>query len=64
MINTVLSAIPTYSLSIFQLLRWVEKETDTLRRRFLWNVTHRQGKDYCLVNQKRVYKLKKFEGLE
>jgi len=34
MINTVLSAIFMYFLSFFPLSRWVEKEIDSLRRKF------------------------------
>lgn len=34
--NSVLSAIPTYWMSIFRLPNWVIKEIDRIRMDFLW----------------------------
>ncbi|XP_039134368.1 uncharacterized protein LOC120271757 [Dioscorea cayenensis subsp. rotundata] len=36
LINSVLSALPTYWMSIFRLPKWVVKRIDGLRRDFLW----------------------------
>lgn len=35
--NSVLSAIPTYWMSLFKLPCWVIKATDRVRRDFLWS---------------------------
>lgn len=37
LVNSVLSAIPTYWMSIFRLLCWVSKRIDRLKRDFLWS---------------------------
>ena len=63
MINAVLTALPTYSLSFFTLPCWVKMEIDYLRRKFLWSGTQKDGKAFCLVNWKRVCKRKEFGGL-
>ena len=63
MINVVLSAIPTYFLSFFSPPRWVEREIDSLRRKFLWKGTGLEGKGYSLVNWKKICKRKEFGGL-
>jgi len=60
MINMVLSAILTYFLSFFPILRWVEKNIEPMRRKFLWNRAHKDGNEFCLVNWKRVSKYKEF----
>lgn len=36
MVNSVLTALPTYWMSIFRLPAWVIKKIDQLRRDFLW----------------------------
>ena len=62
-ISAVLSAIPTYFLSFFLLPRWVGKDIDSLKRKYLWNGVHREGKGFYIVNWKRVCKRKEFRGL-
>ena len=62
MLNVVLSAIPTHFISSFTLSR-VEREVDSLRRKFLWGDSQKEGKAFCLVSWKRVCKHKKFGGL-
>lgn len=37
MINYVISAIPTYCMSLFRLPYWVIKEINRIRRDFLWS---------------------------
>jgi len=64
MINAIFSAISTYFLSFFPLSRWVKREIDSIRRRFLWKGAHDVGKGFSLVNWKRVCKCEEFSGLE
>ena len=63
MINAVLSAIPTYFLSFFSILKWVEREIDSLRRKFLWKGANTERKSFSVVNWKKVCKRKEFGGL-
>ena len=63
MFNVVFSVIPMYFLSFFPLLRSVEREIDSIRRKFLWNEAYKEGEGFSLVNWKRVSKSKKFGGL-
>lgn len=37
MINSVLSVLPTYWMSVFELPKWVYREIDRVRHDFLWN---------------------------
>jgi len=62
MISAVLSSIPMYFLSFFPLSRWLKREIDSLRRKFLWGRTQQERKAYCLVSWK-VYKRKEFGDL-
>jgi hypothetical protein len=39
LINVVLSALPTYFMSIFSLPAWVIREIDKIRRNFFWHDT-------------------------
>jgi len=63
MVDTVLYAISTYFLSFFQLPRWVEKDIDSIMRKFLWNRGNVDIKGFSLVNWKCVCKRKEFGGL-
>ena len=54
MINAVLSAFTTYSLSFFPPPRWMERDIDSLMRKFLWNGVHGERKGFSLANWKRV----------
>lgn len=55
LVNSVLSALPTYWMSIFRLSLWVIKEIDRIRRDFLWSgpdidysgCRHVFGKNLC-----------------
>lgn len=50
LINSVLSSIPLYTLSIFKVPNYVIKQIDSIRCRFLWQGTVRSRKKYALVN--------------
>ena len=62
MINVVLLN-PHLFLSFFHMPKWVEKEIDSLRRRFLWNGMHKEGRIFNLIRWERACKRKEFEGL-
>ena len=49
MINAVLSAVPLYMLSIYQLPASIHRQIDRCRKRFLWQGTSSQKK-FALVN--------------
>ena len=57
------SYLSMYFISFFSLSRRVEREIDTLRRKFLWDGTQKEGKGFCLISWKRVCKRRKFGGL-
>jgi hypothetical protein len=57
--------MPTYSLTIFKMLKWGYNKIDRLRRGFLW-----KGKDYenikgdhCLVNSQTCARPRRLGGL-
>lgn len=37
MLNAVLSALPTYFMMVFKLPKWVIKQIDKIKRKFLWH---------------------------
>jgi len=63
MISSVLSVILTCFLSYLQMPSWVKKKIDCIHRKFLWKWSQREGRGFCLVNWKRVFKRKKFSEL-
>lgn len=63
MLNAVLSAIPTYWLSLYKLPVKVRKKWDSIRSNFLWNGPPSETKKYHLVIWDRVCKKKEFGGL-
>lgn len=50
LLNSVLTALPLYLLSMYKATKYVIKKTDTVRRKFLWQGT-RNKKKYSLVGQ-------------
>ena len=62
LIEAVLSAIPTYYLSIFRLSSGVSKELEKIMRNFLWKGADRDGGDH-LVSWKMVSRPKRKGGL-
>lgn len=62
-VNTVLSAIPVYFLSVFQLKKWALKKIDKIRRSFLWKGDNDANGGHCLVAWPNTMKPKKMGGL-
>ena len=52
-INGVLTSIPTYYLTVFQLRKWAVKRIDKIRRSFLWKGTPEANGGHCLVRGTR-----------
>jgi Reverse transcriptase (RNA-dependent DNA polymerase) len=66
LINAVLSAKSIYFMSVFLLPKWVIKEIDKIRRRFLWHGHKEELQDkkpMCLVNWRVVTMSRSFGGL-
>jgi hypothetical protein len=49
LINSVLTSIPTYYLTVFKLQKWAIKKIDKLRRSFLWKGAPDANGGHCLV---------------
>jgi hypothetical protein len=49
LVNSVLSAIPIYMLTVFQLGKWAIKRIDK-QRDFLWKTKNDDAKAVCLVS--------------
>ncbi|XP_078149679.1 uncharacterized protein LOC144544998 [Carex rostrata] len=63
LLNSVLSAIPIYWLSVFVMPAKIRMRIDQLRRRFLWFGGTTVRKKYCLVSWDTVCKSKSQGGL-
>ena len=63
LINTVLSSLPTYFLTVFKLPKWAIKRIDKLRRNFLWKGEAEANGGHCLVKWAKTMRPKKFGGL-
>ncbi|WVZ54663.1 hypothetical protein U9M48_005428, partial [Paspalum notatum var. saurae] len=63
LVQTVLSAITTYHMTVFPLSKWAIKKIDKLRRNFLWKGSEEARGGHCLVNWLRVCRSKKLGGL-
>lgn len=63
LVNSVLSAIPVYFLSVFQLKKWAIKRIDKIRRNFLWKGAMAANGGHCLVKWVNALKPKKIGGL-
>ena len=64
LINAVLSSIPIYMMSFYELSRWVIKRIGSLRKNFLWQGGEEGSKGYHLISWERVCKKNEFDGLE
>ena len=63
LINSILSAIPIYYLSVLHLPVKVELEVDRIRRRFLWKSTSNSTKGYYLAKLQNIFRNKEQDGL-
>ena len=63
LVNSVLSSLPTYFLTVFKLPKWGIKKIDRLRRSFLWKGEAETNGAHCLVNWCKTMRTKKFGGL-
>jgi hypothetical protein len=65
LIKSVLTAIPTYFLTVFKMTKWAFSRIDKFRRGFLWKGHDGGSKSggHCLVNWKTCMRPKKWGGL-
>ncbi|KAJ4804846.1 RNA-directed DNA polymerase (reverse transcriptase)-related family protein [Rhynchospora pubera] len=64
LVNSCLSSLPVYFMSVFKLPSWVIKRIDTIRRSFLWHGVQFSGqKKLILVSWDKVTKPKSVGGL-
>lgn len=63
LINSTLSSLPIYFMTVLKLPQWVIQEIDKTRRKFLWHGAQEQQKGYNLVNWESVCEPKKIGGL-
>ena len=63
LINTVLTSVPTYYLTVFQLRKWAIKKLDRIRRSFLWRGAAEANGGHCLVRWAKAIRPKKIGGL-
>lgn len=63
LLNTILSSIPTFFLTVFALKKWVIKRIDNIRRGFLWKGSEDTKGGHCLVRWAKVQKSKRLGGL-
>ena len=63
LVNSVLSSMPVYFLTVFYLKKWALKKIDKIRRAFLWNGTSEANGSKCLVAWDNCKKPKANGGL-
>lgn len=63
LINSVLTSITTYYLTMFAPSKWIIKRIDKLRRSFLWRGDEVASGAHCAINWQRLCSPKKYGGL-
>jgi hypothetical protein len=63
LVNAVLSAVPTYFLTMFSPKKWLIKHLDKIRKGFFWKGDEVASGGHCLVRWANVKKPKKLGGL-
>jgi mannosylglycoprotein endo-beta-mannosidase len=54
LVNSVLSSMPTFFLTIFQVKKWTLKKMDNIRRSFQWKGSEIANGGHCLVRWTKV----------
>lgn len=63
LINSVLSSVPLYALSMYKVPDTIMRDLDKIRCRFLWQGTDRSRKKYALINWSVACLSKQYGGL-
>jgi hypothetical protein len=63
LINSVLSSLPIYFLTVFPIKKWAFKKMDKIRRSFLWKGTDSCSGGHCLVCWDHIKRPKQVGGL-
>jgi len=63
LVNSVLSSLPTYFLTVLKLPKWAIKKLDRIRRSFLWKGAAEANGGHCLVQWSKTLTPKMFGGL-
>ncbi|KAJ4810728.1 RNA-directed DNA polymerase (reverse transcriptase)-related family protein [Rhynchospora pubera] len=63
LLNSCLSSLPIYFMSIFKLPSWVVKRIDSIRRSFLWHGVRQEKRKLIMSSWQLMTKPKKIRGL-
>lgn len=63
LLNAILSALPTYFMMVLKLPKWVIRQIDKIRRKFLWHGVGENSGKMNMANWELVCKPKIYCGL-